>query len=43
VHFILPIKENQMVVTGALCRKTDPKIVIALKNQSRSKDQNERR
>ena len=28
------------VVTGALCRKTDPKIATAPKTQSRSKDQN---
>jgi len=27
-------------VTGALCRKTDPKIATAPKTQSRSKDQN---
>ena len=29
-------------VTGALCRKTDPKIVTAPKTQSRSKDQNDK-
>ena len=29
-----------MVVTGALCRKTDPKIATAPKTQSRSKNQN---
>ena len=28
------------VVTGALCRKTDPKIATAPQTQSRSKDQN---
>jgi len=28
------------LVTGALCRKTDPKIATPLKTQSRSKDQN---
>jgi len=27
-------------VTGALCRKTDPKIATAPKTESRSKDQN---
>jgi len=27
-------------VTGALCRKTDPKIATVPKTQSRSKDQN---
>ena len=27
------------IVTGALCRKTDPKIATAPKTQSRSKDQ----
>ena len=27
-------------MTGALCRKTDPKIATARKTQSRSKDQN---
>jgi len=27
-----------MVVTGALCRKMDPKIATALKTQSRSED-----
>ena len=29
-------------VTGALCRKTDPKIATAPKTQSRSKDQNDK-
>ena len=28
------------IVTGALCRKTDPKIATAPKTQSKSKDQN---
>jgi len=28
------------VVTGVLCRKTDPKIATAPKTQSRGKDQN---
>ena len=28
------------IVTGALCRKTDPKIATAPETQSRSKDQN---
>jgi len=33
-------KVTKRTVTGALCRKTDPKIATALKTQSRSKDQN---
>jgi len=32
--------EVSACVTGALCRKTDPKIATAPKTQSRSKDQN---
>jgi len=31
---------NGVSVTGALCRKTDPKIATVPKTQSRSKDQN---
>ena len=30
----------RLAVTGALCRKTDPKIATAPKTQSRSRDQN---
>ena len=33
-------QNHGVVVTGALCRKTDPKIATAPKTQSRSKDQN---
>jgi len=35
-----PLGCSDVHVTGALCRKTDPKIATALKTQSRSKDQN---
>jgi len=31
---------SQEFVMEALCRKTDPEIVMALKTQSRSRDQN---
>ena len=34
--------EESAIVTGALYRKTDPKIATAPKTQSRSKDQNDK-
>jgi len=36
-------RHNYLPVTGALCRKTDPKIATVPKTQSRSKDQNKDR
>jgi len=40
-HFeVVPAWTKVLNVTGALCRKTDPKIATAPKTQSRSKDQN---
>ena len=35
-------RHNYLPVTGALCRKTDPKIATAPKSQSRSQDQKSR-
>ena len=34
---------NKIGVTGAPCRKTDPKIATAPKTQSRSKDENKKK